>query len=112
MGVYDKYPPEVHEFVKKWCSELRDDDLAKVCNKELGTHFTKSSMNAFRYNYGYKNGMKQWSREEYWEHQKRYPQGMYEYVRDNSWGVSSKEMAEIVNWININYHVIAHIIIR
>ena len=28
---------------------------------------------------------------------RNYPPGMFEYVRDNSWGVSSKEMAERVN---------------
>lgn len=96
MGIY-KYPDEVHEFVKKWSPKLRDEDLAKACNNELGTHFTAKSMKAFRSNHGYRNGKKQWTKEEYWKYQKRYPQGMYEYVRDNSWGVSSKEMAEMVN---------------
>lgn len=97
MGIYNSYSPEVHEYVKKWAPKLRDDDLAEACNKELGTHFTKGSMKAFRGNYGYRNGRKQWTKEEYWKYQKRYPQGMYEYVRDNSWGVSSKDMAEMVN---------------
>lgn len=96
MGIHDKYSPEVHEFVKKWSPKLRDDDLAETCNKELGTHFTKSSMKAFRSNHKYYNGMKQWTKEEYWKYQKRYPQGMYEFIRDNSWGVGSKEMAEMV----------------
>ena len=97
MGVYNKYPPEVHEFVKKWVLKLRDEDLAEACNQELGTHFTASSMKAFRSNYGYRNRKKQWSKEEYWKYQKRYPQGMYEFIRDNSWGVSSQEMADMVN---------------
>ena len=97
MGVHDKYSPEVHEFVKKWSPKLRDADLAEACNKELGTNFTASKMKAFRSNHKYYNGMKQWTKEEYWKYQKRYPQGMYEFVRDNSWGVSSKDMAEMVN---------------
>lgn len=92
-----KYPPEVHEFVKKWSPKLRDDDLAEECNKALGTSFTASSMKAFRGNHGYRNGKKQWTKEEYWKYQKRYPKGMYEFVRDNSWGVSSAEMALMVN---------------
>lgn len=96
MAVY-RYPQEVHEFVKKWSPKLRDDDLAEACNKELGTQFTAQSMKAFRGNHGYRNGKKQWTKEEYWKYQKRYPQGMYEFVRDNSWGVSSAEMAEKVN---------------
>ncbi len=97
MAIHDKYPPEVHEFVKKWSPKLRDADLAEACNRELGTNFTASKMKAFRSNHKYYNGMKQWTKEEYWKYQKRYPQGMYEFVRENSWGVSSKDMAEMVN---------------
>lgn len=96
MPVY-RYPPEVHEFVKEWSPKLRDDDLAEACNRTLGTAFTAKSMKSFRGNHGYRNGKKQWTKEEYWKYQKRYPQGMYEFIRDNSWGVSSKEMAEMVN---------------
>lgn len=97
MGTYNAYPPEVHEFVKEYRLKLRDRELAAACNDKLGTHFTPNAMKAFRNNYGYKNGQKQWSKEEYWKYQTRYPQGMYEYIRDNSWGVSSKEMAERCN---------------
>lgn len=96
MAVY-RHPPEVHEFVKEYCTKLRDRELAAACNDKFGTHFTPSSMKSFRGNHGYKNGLKQWSKEDYWKYQTRYPQGMYEFIRDNSWGVSSKEMAEMVN---------------
>ena len=96
MAIY-RYPPEVHEFVKKWAPQLRDDELADACNMELGTDFTASGMKAFRGNHGYRNYRKQWTSEEYWKYQKRWPQGMYEFIRDNSWGVSSEEMAKIVN---------------
>lgn len=96
MAVY-RYPQEVHDFVKKWSPKLRDQDLAKACNEELGTSFTAQSMKAFRGNHGYRNGKKQWTKEEYWKYQTRYPQGMYEFIRDNSWNVSSKDMAEMVN---------------
>lgn len=92
-----RYPKEVHDFVKKWAPKLRDDDLAKACNETLGTQFTTSGMKSFRGNHGYRNGKKQWTKEEYWKYQKRYPEGMYEFIRDNSWGVSSREMAEMVN---------------
>ena len=92
-----RYPQEVHDFVKEWAPKLRDDDLAEACNKELGTQFTANSMKSFRGNHGYRNGKKQWTSEEYWKYQKHYPKGMYEFVRDNSWGVSSKSMAEMVN---------------
>ena len=96
MAVH-RYPQEVHDFVKEWSPKLRDEDLAEACNKALGTGFTARSVKAFRANHGYRNGKKQWTSEEYWKYQKRYPQGMYEFIRDNSWGVSSKEMAEMVN---------------
>lgn len=92
-----RYPPEVHDFVKANAPKMRDAMLADECNRALGTHFTPSSMKAFRGNHGYRNGKKQWTKEEYWKHQTRYPQGVYEFVRDNSWGVSSKDMAEMVN---------------
>ena len=96
MAVY-RYPPEVHEFVKEWAPKLRDRELAEACNEKLGTSFTASSMKAFRGNHGYKNGMKRYyTKEEYWKHQTHYPQGMYEFIRDNSWGVSSAEMARKV----------------
>lgn len=96
MAVY-RYPPEVHEFVKEWAPKLRDQELAAKCNAELGTNFTAAKMKAFRGNHGYRNYQKQWTPEEYWKYQTKYPQGLYEFVRDNSWGVSSKEMAEMVN---------------
>ena len=97
MAIY-KHPPEVHEFVRENCTKMRDEELAEACNAALKTSFTKSSMKSFRGNHGYKNGMsKGLSPEEYWKHQTKYPQGMYEFIRDNSWGVSSKEMAEMVN---------------
>lgn len=92
-----RYPPEVHEFVKEWAPKMRNPELAAKCNAELGTSFTASSMKAFRGNHGYRNFKNQWSKEEYWAYQTRYPKGMYEFIRDNSWGVSSKEMAEMCN---------------
>lgn len=92
-----RYPQEVHDFVKKWSPILRDEDLAAECNKIYGTSFTASKMKAFRGNHGYRNGQKQWTKEEYWKYQKYYPKGMYEFIRDNSWNVPSKEMAEMVN---------------
>lgn len=91
-----KYPQEVHDFVREWCKHLRDADLARECNERFGTEFTKESMRAFRGNHGYRNGMGHGrSKEEYMK--ASYPEGLYEYVRDNSWGVPSKEMAEQVN---------------
>lgn len=91
------YPQEVHDFVKEHCTKLRDKELARACNEALGTDFTAQRMKSFRANHKYCNGKKQWSKEEYWKYQTRYPQGMYEYIRNNSWGVSSKEMAERCN---------------
>lgn len=92
-----KYSKEVHEFVKTHAPGMRDRELAELCNRELGTSFTPQSLKSFRGNYGYRNYMGQWSKEDYWKYQDRYPRGMYEFIRDNSWGVSSKEMAELCN---------------
>ena len=83
--------------MKKWAPKLRDRELAEACNRELGTSFTTNTMKCFRGNHGYRNGKKQWTKEEYWKYQTYYPKGMYEFVRDNSWGVPSAEMARMVN---------------
>lgn len=91
-----RYPQEVHDLVKEWAPKLRDKELAALVNDRCGTSFTASSMKAFRGNHGYRNGMKQWTGAEYWKYQTKYPQGMYEYIRDNSWGVSSADMARKV----------------
>lgn len=92
------YPQEVHDFVKAHCEGRRDRELAEMCNKELGTSFTARTMKCFRHNHGYQNHMSTGlSHEEYWQNQTKWPKGMYEYIRDNSWNVSSAEMAERVN---------------
>ena len=91
-----RYPQEVHEFVKSNCVRMRDGELAEACNKALGTDFTKERMSAFRSNHGYRNGLPNHiTSEEYLK--MHYPEGMFEFIRDNSWGVSSKDMAEMVN---------------
>lgn len=90
------YPQEVHDLVREWAPKLRDQELAALVNDKCGTEFTAGKMKSFRYNHGYLNGKKQWTGAEYWKYQTKYPKGMYEYIRDNSWGVSSKEMAERV----------------
>lgn len=97
MGWHDRYSPEVHEFVKAHVKTMRDRELSAACNEALGTNFTPEKMKHFRANHGYKSGLGKWSSEEYWKYQTRYPQGMYEFIRDNSWGVSSKDMAEMCN---------------
>ena len=92
-----RYPKEVHEYVKENCKTMRDRELAEACNELFGTSFTPQTMKHFRGNHKYRNDLGQWSKEDYWKYQTRYPQGMYEFIRDNSWGVSSKEMAEMCN---------------
>ena len=91
-----RYPTEVHDFIKEWAPKLRDSELAEACNRELGTSFTETSVKAFRNNHDYRTGRKHWMKD-FWKYQTRYPQGMYEFIRDNSLGVSSAEMAEMVN---------------
>lgn len=96
MAVY-RYPQEVHDFVKEHCTEMRDMDLAEECNRMFGTEFTAKKMKCFRGNHGYHNGMKQWTSEEYWKYQTYFPKGMYEFIRDNSWGTPSADLAQMVN---------------
>jgi len=97
MAVY-RYPPEVHEFVKAHCREFRDDELARRCNEACGTQFTEKKMKAFRCNHGYKSGMGNPKGEEYWARQGDFRRAcMYEFIRDNSWHVSSADMAKMLN---------------
>ena len=91
------YSKEVHEFVKENSKKLHDRDLAAECNKALGTNFTETSMKSFRSNHRYYNGRAKYRKEVYWKYQTRYPEGMYEYIRDNSEGVSASRMAEMCN---------------
>lgn len=97
MGKLSKYPPEVHAFVRENCTKYRDWDLADMCNDRFGTDFTKSKMRAFRGNHEYRSGLGRLSKEEYRKVQTKFPQGMYEFVRDNSYGIPSDKLAEIVN---------------
>ena len=91
-----KYPDEIEDFVREWSPKMRDQELAAKVNETFGTDFTPGRMKAYRGNHGIRNYKKQLSKEEYWKYQTKYPEGMYEYIRDNSRGVSSKEMAERV----------------
>lgn len=90
-----RYPKEVHDFVKAHCDGVRDGPLAEMTNEALGTKFTKSSMHSFRNNHGYRNNLGKLTREEVIE--RRYPPGMMDWIRGNSRGVGSKELAEAVN---------------
>ena len=95
MAVY-RYPPEVHEAVKELCTRMRDAELAEEVNRRCGTSFTAQSMKSFRGNHHYNNGMScGLTKEEYMA--KRYPPGMFEYIRDNSWNVPSADLARQVN---------------
>ena len=95
MTVY-RYPQEVHDFVRENCTKWRDDILAEKCNEALGTEFTKEKMKAFRGNHGYNNGLGKLKRGELLARQTHYPDGMYEFVRDHSWHVSSPELVKMI----------------
>ena len=98
MGHVYRYPEVVHVFVKNNCKKMTDEELARICNEHFGTEFTKSKMKAFRSNHHYFCGRKPWrTREEHLANPKNFPKEMYEYIRDNSWHVSSKDLAERVN---------------
>ena len=100
-----KYPDEIEDFVREWSPKMRDQELAAKVNETFGTQNVMAlivpkgdyaSEKALLDRHGIRNYKKQLSKEEYWKYQTKYPEGMYEYIRDNSRGVSSKEMAERV----------------
>ena len=97
MASYDAYPPEIEDYVRQMSPLLRDQELAVAVNEKFGTAFTASKMKSYRGNHGILNYQKQLSHEEYWKYQTKWPKGMFEFIRDNSWGVSSEEMANLVN---------------
>ena len=90
-----RYPDEVHEFVKENCTKMRDRELAEACNKALGTEFTAKKMRSFRHNHGYQGGLGKLTKEE-WRHRSKWPDGFYEYVRDNSYGIDSVELSRMI----------------
>ena len=91
------YPQEVHDFVREHVKGRRPIELAEMCNIALGTDFTPKRMRAFCHNHGYKNGLKGYSKEEYKKYCSKWPSGMYEFVVSNSYGVNSKDLAQMVN---------------
>lgn len=91
------YPQEVHDFVREHCKGRRPVELAEMCNEALGTDFTPSRMRAFCRNHGYKNGLGSRTREEYLKNNTKWPKGFHEFVLENSYGVDSKELAQMVN---------------
>lgn len=95
MAVY-RYPDEIEPFVREHSKVLRDADLAELVNETFGTSFTKDSMKAYRGNHKIHNGLGHGLTSEEYE-ARHYPRGMLAYIRDNSWNVSSKDMAERVN---------------
>lgn len=90
------YPQEVHDFVRENCKKYRDAELAERCNELLGTEFTKSKMQAFRANHGYKSGFGNLTHEEIISQGIYYPVGLYEFIRDNSYHVSAEKMAKMI----------------
>lgn len=91
-----RYPQEVHDFVRENCTKMRDAELAEACNAALGTEFTKSSMKAFRGNHKYNNNLGKLNSEEYWKIQTKWPRELKDFIRNNTWHVSSEEMSRMV----------------
>lgn len=75
---------------------MRDAELAEACNAALGTEFTKSSMKAFRGNHKYNNNLGKLSSEECWKIQTKWPRELKDFIRNNTWHVSSEEMSRMV----------------
>lgn len=90
-----RYSDEVHDFVRENCTKMRDRELAKACNEALGTEFTAKKMRSFRHNHGYWSGLGKLTKEE-WLQRSKWPDGFYEYVRDNSYGIDSVELSGMV----------------
>lgn len=90
-----RYSGEVHEFVKENCTKMRDRELAEACNEALGTEFNAKKMRSFRHNHGYWSGLGKLTKEE-WLQRSKWPDGFYEYVRDNSYGIDSVELSRMV----------------
>lgn len=95
MAIY-KYPEEVHQFVREHVKGHRNDELARMCNEALGTEFTTSKMRAFCHNHGYTNGMPQGLTREEWRARSKWPAGFYEWMVENSYGIDSKQLSEMV----------------
>lgn len=91
------YPQEVHDFVRDHVKGRRPAELAEMCNAALGTDFTTDRMKAFMSNHHYTNGLGRYTKEEYNKYCSKWPDGMYEFVVENSYGVNSKDLAKMVN---------------
>lgn len=88
------YPRAIHDFVLENMNTLDDYELADKCNELFHTEFDKGKMMQFRKNHKYRRAKSSKVRV---KRKSIYPDGMYEFVRDNSQGVSVRDMTRRVN---------------
>lgn len=90
-----RYPPEVHQFIRENVAGRSVEELAAMTNAAFGTNFTKETMKSYKGNHKLKNGLP--ARTPKGRPSKQYPAPIAEFIRNNYLGVGPKKLTEMVN---------------
>lgn len=90
-----RYPPEVHAFIRENVAGRSVEELAAMTNAAFGTNFTKETMKAYKGNHKLKNGLPRCTPKG--RPSKQYPAPIAEFIQNNYLGVGPKKLTEMVN---------------
>lgn len=89
------YTPEIKEFIAANCSGRFVRDLAALINEEFGTNFREGQLRAYLKNHKLRTNMTpdKRPRESF---NCKYSQEFIDWVKENSWGISTKDLAVMI----------------
>ena len=91
-----QYTPEIKAFIAANCSGRFVEDLVVLINKEFGTNFRYGQIRAYLKNHKLRTNMTcdKRPRDSF---KCKYSQEVVDWVRQNAWGVSTKDLAVMIN---------------
>ena len=90
-----RYPPEVHAFIRENVAGRTAEELAAITNAAFGTNFTKETMKAYRGNHKLRSGTVRGLPKGH--PSKQFPAPVADFIRSNYKGVGPAKMTAMVN---------------
>ena len=90
-----RFPPEVHTFIRENVAGRTAEELAAMTNATFGTNFTKSTMKSYKQNHRLKSGTPGGIPKG--SYTDVYPEHIARYIAENHQGIGPKRMAQLVN---------------
>ena len=90
-----RYPPEVHTFIRENVAGRTAEELAAITNAAFGTNFTKESMKSYKANHKLKSGTKCGMPKG--RPTDVYPVHIVAFIHEHYKGTGPKQMAQILN---------------